>query len=248
MEPHQRGASAADLALDQRQMLAAVDNVAEDDGLQHTAFDRKRLLGNALDQDFIGQAMRNEFLDVNDRQRMLRREFAQFLEPCGLAVLAQDRAQRSDRTHPRRAHQIDRALGASDPHHHAAAQRHQRQDVTRHHDIVWRGFVEGDHRDHARAIAGRDTGGGAFARVDQHAGLLVRIAVVGRRLQRNTEFAETLVGNRDGDDAARLARHEIDVVGGDFLGRHHEVAFGVLALLRDHHDHLSVAQAGENFF
>src|SRR5208337_3089033 len=31
MQPHQRGASAADLALDQRQMLAAINNVAEYD-------------------------------------------------------------------------------------------------------------------------------------------------------------------------------------------------------------------------
>src|SRR5208282_267462 len=57
MEPHQRRASAADLALDQRQMLAAIDDVAEDDSLQHAAIDGKRLLGNALDQNFIRQAI-----------------------------------------------------------------------------------------------------------------------------------------------------------------------------------------------
>src|SRR5260370_12153162 len=102
MEPHQRAASAADLALDQRQMLAAIDDVAEDNGIQHPAVDRKRLLGNALYQDFIRQAMRNQFLDENDRDRVLRRELAAFLETRCLAVLAQYRAQRRDRTHSSR--------------------------------------------------------------------------------------------------------------------------------------------------
>src|SRR6202040_1337399 len=41
MEPHQGTTSATDLSLDQRQMLAAVDDVAEDDGIQHAAVDRK---------------------------------------------------------------------------------------------------------------------------------------------------------------------------------------------------------------
>ena len=229
-------------------MLAAIDHVAEDHGLQHAAADRKRLLGNALHQDFVGQAMGNEFLDVDYRQRMLRGELAQLVQARRLAVLTQNRTQRGDRTQPRRSHQIDRAFGASDSHHHATAQRHQRQDVARHDDVVVARLVERDHRNHARAIAGRNAGGGALARVDQHAGLLVRIAVVGRRLERNAKLAEALVGNRDGDDAARLARHEIDVVRRDLFSRHHEVALGVLALLRDHHDHLAVAQGRENFF
>src|SRR5271156_2162947 len=108
MKPHQRSAPSADLALDQRQMLSAVNDVAEDDRIQHTAFDWKRLLGNALDQDFVRQAMRNEFLDVNYRNRMPRCELAEFLKARRLAVFAQDRAQRGDRAHPGRAHQIDR--------------------------------------------------------------------------------------------------------------------------------------------
>src|ERR1700735_1162957 len=110
MEPHERRAPAADLALDQSEMLAAIDDVAENDGLQHAPFDRKRLLGDALDQDFIRQAMRNEFLDVNDRDRMLRREFAEFAQARRLTVLAQNGAQRRDRAHSRRAHQVHRAL------------------------------------------------------------------------------------------------------------------------------------------
>ena len=69
-------AAAADLALDQRQMLAAIDDVAEDDGPQHAAIDGKRLLGNALDQNFIRQAIRNQFLDVTDWDGMARRKLA----------------------------------------------------------------------------------------------------------------------------------------------------------------------------
>src|SRR5258707_75075 len=120
MEPHQGRTSAAYLTLDKSQMLAAVDDVAEDYGIQHTAFDRKRLLGNALDQDFIRQAMRDELLDVDDWQRMLCRELAQLLEPRRLAVLPQYRAQSGDVAHPRRTHQVDCPLGAANPHHHAS--------------------------------------------------------------------------------------------------------------------------------
>ena len=71
------------------------------------------------------------------------------------------------------------------------------------------------------------------------------LSVVGRA---GCRVRESLFGYSDGNDSARLARHEIDVVGGDEFGRHHEVAFGGLGLFGHHHDHLAFAQRGENFF
>ena len=52
----------------------------------------------------------------------------------------------------RRPHQVDRALGASQPHHDAAGQRHQRQNVAGHHDIRGGVFRICDHLDSARAV------------------------------------------------------------------------------------------------
>src|SRR5260370_36364711 len=46
MEPHQHRPSTADLALEQRKMLAAIDDILEDHRPQHAAANRKRLLGN----------------------------------------------------------------------------------------------------------------------------------------------------------------------------------------------------------
>ena len=60
MQPHQRRPSAADVALDQRQMLAAVDDVAEDHRLELAGIDRKVDVGDALHQQFVGQAIGNQ--------------------------------------------------------------------------------------------------------------------------------------------------------------------------------------------
>src|SRR5712672_3011141 len=113
MEPDQHRLAAADLSLEQRKMFAAIDNIFEDHRAQNAAVDWKRLLGNALNQDFICEAIGNEILDKADRDRVRRRELAKFREPRRLAVIAEHRAQCRGWTHPGRAHEIDGAFGAS---------------------------------------------------------------------------------------------------------------------------------------
>ena len=75
------------------------------------------------------------------------------------------------------ARDIDRALGPAHAHHHAAPQRHQRQHVAGHHDIV-RNVFGRNHRDRAGPIGGGDTGGNALARLDQRTPCSVTFAPV----------------------------------------------------------------------
>src|SRR5262249_42494564 len=57
MEPHQGWPPASDIALDKGQMLATIDDVAEDDRLEVTVIARERHARHALDEDLVGQAM-----------------------------------------------------------------------------------------------------------------------------------------------------------------------------------------------
>src|SRR5262249_2873373 len=67
VQPHQRRFAAADIALDQRQMLTTIDRAAKDDRLQLARTNRKIDVGNALDQQLVGQAVRHQILDEQHR-------------------------------------------------------------------------------------------------------------------------------------------------------------------------------------
>src|SRR6185437_8206207 len=91
MEPDQRRASAADVAFDQRQMLAAVNRAAKDHRLDLARADRKIDVGDTLHQQFVGQAIGNQVFDEQYREIVGGGEFAQLGQARGVAVLAQHR-------------------------------------------------------------------------------------------------------------------------------------------------------------
>ena len=228
-------------------MLAPIDNVPEDDGLKIAVLGREGHARHALHQHLVGQAMRDEVAGDNHWYGLLLGEFAQRRQRGHRAVVIEDRAQRRRGPQPGAAHQVDRALGASQPHHDAAGQRHQRQNMPRHDDIGGGGFRICDNLDSARAVGGRDACGDALARLDQRARLFADEPSFSGLRKRDAELAHPLFRDSDRDDSASLARHEIDVVGSDEFGRHHEVAFGGLGLLGHHQDHLAFAQTSEDF-
>ena len=78
----------------------------------------------------------------------------------------------------------------------------------------------------------------------------VKFGVVRRGVMRSTiggkrERSAALLRQRQADQAARFADHEIDVLGPHFFGGHDQVAFVLAILVVDDHDHVAGADFGE---
>ena len=101
--------------------------------------------------------------------------------------------------------------------------------------------------DGVRAIVRGDAGGHAFGRLDGQREVGAMFAMRLADHERQAQLAAALGGQRQADEAAAEARHEVDVFGAHLLRRHDEVAF-VLAILvvHDHH-HAAGGDVGEDF-
>ena len=97
-------------------------------------------------------------------------------------------------------------------------------------------------RDGARAVGGGDAGGDALARLDRDGerGLVPRAVV--RAHQRQAELLDALAGQRQADQAARVAGHEVDRVGRGELRRDDQVALVLPVLVVDQDEHAAVAR------
>ncbi len=137
--------------------------------------------------------------------------------------------------------EIDRGLGLPGAHEHAAFARAQRKRVTGPQEIG--GFASGSSS--FRIVAARScaeipvvvrprASTDTVERGFEHCG------VVAHHL-RNLQFVEPRSEQRHADQAAGLFAHEVDRLGRDLLGRHHEVAFVFAVLVVEDDDHLAGA-------
>src|SRR5580704_11488404 len=74
MQPHQGGTSAAYVAADQREVLAAVNDITEDNRAQLAFGQHKLRFRHALHQQFVGQPVRYQLADKAQRQAMRLRK------------------------------------------------------------------------------------------------------------------------------------------------------------------------------
>ncbi len=132
-------------------------------------------------------------------------------------------------------------LGVAGAHQCAAVARHQREDVARRGDVVARAFRVDRDGDGVGAVVRRDAGGDALARLDRHGerGLVPRAVL--RRHQRQGELFAALAGQRQADQAARVAGHEVDRVRRGELRGDDKVAFVLAVLVIDQDEHAAVA-------
>jgi hypothetical protein len=96
----------------------------------------------------------------------------------------------------------------------------------------------------ARAVGGRDAGGDAGGGLDRHreGGAMLGAVAAGHR--RQVQAFAMLAGQRQADQAAREAGHEVDGLGGDMLGGQHQVAFVLAVFLVDEDHHAAGGQFG----
>jgi hypothetical protein len=89
----------------------------------------------------------------------------------------------------------------------------------------------------ARPVGGGDAGGDALGGLDRNGeGGAVRCLVVARH-QRQAELTAARFGQRQADQAAAVGGHEVDGLGRDVLGGHHEVALVLAVFFIDQDDH-----------
>ena len=204
-------------------------------------------VGDALDQPLGEAPVRDQVGDRAKLQVVPLRERYQVRQPRHGAVVVHDLADHRCRVQAGLARDVDRRLGVAGAHQRAALARHQREDVARRDDVVAAAFRIDRHRDGARAVMRRDAGGDALARLDRDGerGLVPRAVV--RAHQRQAELLDALAGHREADQAARVARHEVDRVGRGELRRHDEIAFVLPVLVIDQDEHAAVARFLDQF-
>ncbi len=119
----------------------------------------------------------------------------------------------------------------------AAAARAQREDVAGTGEVGGGGAGIDGGADGAGAVGGRNAGGDALAGFD---GLSKRGAEARGVLLRHGKEAQVvgaLLSEGEADEAAAVAGHEVDGLGGDVLGGQGEVALVLAVLVVDHDDH-----------
>ncbi len=172
----------------------------------------------------------------------------QLRHPRHRAVFVHDLADDAGRIETRDPRQVDRRLGLSGAHHHAAGPRAQRKHVAGPRRSA-RSGRRIDRRQHGcGAIGRRNAGRRAAPRFDRHAERGVESRAVLRDHQRNLELVEPLRRHRQTDQSAAVPRHEVDGLRRDLLRRDRQVAFVLAILIVDDDDHLAGADGVERVF
>ena len=151
------------------------------------------------------------------------------------AVVAHDLADDAGGREAGEARQVDDALGLPGAHQHAAVARAQREDVAGRHDVGRAGVGPDRGADGRGAIGRRDAAADAVPRVDRDGERGAERRAVLAHHHGEAELVAAVLGERQADEPPPVRRHEVDVLGGDALGRDAEVAL-VLAILVVHED------------
>ncbi len=162
-----------------------------------------------------------------------------------VAVVVHDFADDAGGGEAGEAREVDGGLGLAGADQDAAAAGAQREDVAGTGEVGSGGAGIDGGADGVGAVGGRDAGGDAFAGLD---GLSERGAEAGGVLLRHGEEAQVvgaLLGEGEADEAAAVAGHEVDGLGGDVLGGQGEVALVLAVLVVDDDDHAAGADVGD---
>ena len=205
-------------------------------------------LGDARDHMVLFQPIGDEVADGADLEAVIAREAHQVVEPGHGPVLAHDLADHARRIEPGEPRDIDRRFGMAGADQHAAGARDQREDVAGR-DQGLRAVVRIDrHRDGAGAVGGADSGRNALARLDRdgEGGLVAAAVGAGHRLE--PERVDAFLAKREADQAAAVARHEVDRVGRRHLRRDDEIALILAVVVVDQDEHAAVARLVDDRF
>jgi hypothetical protein len=158
------------------------------------------------------------------------------------AVVVHDLADHGGRGQAREGGEVDRRLGLAGALEHAALPGAQGKDMAGAQQVLGAGRRVDGGQDGGGAVGGRDAGGGLAARLDRdREGGAERGGVVLDH-QGELQLLAAVVGEGEADQAAPVAGHEVDRLGGDLVGRDGEVALVLAVLVVDDDDDPPLAE------
>ena len=240
---HQNGLRTAQVALHQGEVLLVFDRVGIYDGAPvaagHVA---EHAVSHALHQTLGQPAVGDQIGDRTELEIVPLGEGDQVRQTGHGAVVVHDLADHRRRGQPRLACNVDRCLSVAGAHQCAALARHQREDVARRDDVVAAALGIDRDGDGSCAVVRGNPGGDPLACLDREGERRLMPRAVMRAHQWQPELLHALAGKRKADQAARMARHEVDRVGGGELRRHDEIAFVLPVLVVDQDEHPAIAR------
>ncbi|CAM5344126.1 hypothetical protein SVIOM74S_08567 [Streptomyces violarus] len=237
----------ADVAVHEGDVLDAVDGGAVAVGREGAVGGGQLGPGLAADGGFAATAVGDQILDRDDRQAVLAGEGDQLGQAQHRAVLPGDLDDRAGRAQAREAGEVDGGLGVAVARQDPAGPGAQREDVAGADEVVGAGDAVGEQLEGGGAVGGRDAGAhavrGGGVDGDRERGLH-RLGVVLDHL-RELQAIQLLALHRGADQAAALAHHEGDDLGGRLLGGDDEVALVLAVLVVDDHDRAAGRDIGD---
>src|ERR1039458_2676730 len=155
----------------------------------------------------------------------------------GCAVVARDLADDAGGSEAGETGEIDRGFGLAGADEDSAAAGAEREDVAGPDEVGGGGAGIDRDADGAGAVGGGDAGGDALASLD---GFSEGGAEAGGVLLRHgwqAQVVGALLCEGEADEAAAIAGHEVDGLGGDVLGGQSEIALVLAVLVVNHDDH-----------
>ena len=191
--------------------------------------------------------MANEVGDRPHFQAMLGGKHLQLRTPRHRAVLVEDLNQHACWLQTSQQCQIRGRFGMPCPRQHAARLCGQREDVAGLMQVFGLSIRRHRGADRMCAIVGGNTGGDALGRLDRHREVGAKGGRVVRHHRRQAQLRTALAGHRQADQAAPVARHEVDVLGPHLARGHDQVTLVLAVLVIDDDHHLAGADVVEQF-
>ncbi len=152
-------------------------------------------------------------------------------------VVVHDLADHAGRREAGEPGEVDRRLGLAGALEHPAGLGLEREHVAGLHEVARGGAGVDRHGDGARAVGGGDAGGDAVARLDRDRERRLEGRLVLGRHQVEAELVAAVGRERQADQPAALAGHEVDRLGRGELGGDREVALVLAVLVVADDDH-----------
>ena len=201
---------------------------------------------DGLDQALVLATPGDDVLDRADLETVLLSEDLQVRHAGHRAVVVHDLADHAGGARPGEPRQVDDALGLPAADEHAAVARAEREDVARPREVLGLGRRVARDLDRARAVRCADAGRDAARGLDRDREVGPVAARVARGLRVEGEAVAVLAGEGHADQAASLARHEVDRLRRDVLREHRQVTLVLPVGVVDEDDHLPLAKLVEN--
>ena len=249
MHAHQHGLALLPLALLQHHVRVAVVELGVGNELEVAPARGQEHLLLLADQRLVGYAVGDEVLDGHNLEAELLGHFLQLRHAGHGAVVVDDFDEGSGGIQAGEAGQVDGGLGVAGAHQHAAVAGAQGVDVAGTAQLRGFGGGVGQGADGAGAVVHAHARGAAVLEVvdgDGERRAQERRVVVHLHVQ--LQLVAALLGDGGAEHPAAVLEHEVDVLGGDLLRRHDEVALVLAVLVVDDDDEFALAEILDGLF